>query len=969
MDLRVVAGVTGYRQVLVVKSREAAANPALREVTFRVSGDGVRLRNGARAGIEAVDGKGELVFASSGASMWDSPVPAAVAAGADDARRAAAQADRVASEGGEPTPRRLVDMPVRVSASGLTVRPDVAMLTAADTVFPVFIDPPFSKPSPVHWTNVMNRNPNHAYYGEYSDIRVGRQWQTSDVWRSHMQFNIAEMAGSTIISSSMHITADHTADCASTSIELWQTARFDNPSTYTWYNDSDGDWMARVDTETFSANESTCPKADDPGEFTGSLKTKLQAQATSKAPTMSFGLRATSESNQYEWTRFIASSVSFQATYNRPPNTPTNQAITDCYLNCTSNPLIGRKDPELSVFATDPDAATILTVYFEVQTSTGVPVASGVKTGYASGPTKPAQPAKWRVTPLLGDGSYRWRARSKDEQGSYSGWTTNWFAFTTDSTAPAPPTISPTDPALYFQDDGSGACSGGLGAYGYFALSGESSVAQFTWALDGGSYSSPITPTGTTTKTATILVQPLKDMVRTLHVRAYDGAGRYGETSHEFRVCSPEPQAGHWKLDNRSDDEDIVTQPHFLGGGGLSQFVQNRYAAEEYTMSESAVAYLPANQTVLPLTGDDAIQRIDLPFPIRFYGGSYTEAWIDTNGILSFAAMTESLKWYEELPYGPDEGGSSVSPAAFPFWADLRIDAQSSIRTAVSGSAPNRVFVVEWRNVNVYGDPASRLSFEVQLAESGKVVFAYADVDADNPIENGWVSMTGIQNAVGTKAVKPVYGRVRSDVGFTFTPTGFSTPDYPEGYREARFDATSGEKLTTNVPVLATGLNPETNLRRSFAVAGWIRVTDTSTSRTAISQQGANRSMFELGYQAGSFNNYCFTMSAADAVTATTVRACATAPVIVGEWVHLAGVYDGPAGTMTLSVHHKDAEWFVDPARTEVVTQPFTSVWDATGTFTIGGAFTGASFDGDIDEVWAWQRAPEQSEIEFLAAN
>ncbi|MFI7430847.1 LamG domain-containing protein [Micromonospora sp. NPDC049836] len=975
VDLQVVAGVTGYRQVLVVKSRAAAQNPALRAVRFGVSGD-VRLRQGTRAGLDAVDDKGRLVFASSGASMWDSPAPIAGPAGADAARRAEA---RAASDGGEATPHRLVEMPVTVAAGSLTVTPDRAMLTAADTVYPVFIDPPFSKPSPTHWTNVMKSNPNHAYYGEYSDMRVGRQWQTSDVWRSHMQFTISEMASSQILSASMHITADHTADCAGTSIELWQTARMDWPSKYTWYNDSDGDWMSRVDTETFSANEDSCPKADDPGEFTGSLKTKLQTQATAKAATITFGLRATSESNHYEWTRFHSSSVSFQATYNRTPNTPTDMAISDCASRCTTTPVVGRKDPELSVFATDPDSGTVLTVYFEVQTSTGGLVASGVKTGYASGPSKPSQPAKWRVTPLLGNGYYKWRARSKDEQGAYSTWT-GWRNFLTDTTAPLAPVIESTTNGVYQEDDGSGVSYGGIGIPGRAQVRVSSDTSYFMWSLDGSPYTTvniastdpptcrlPCIPEEVYTGGLTFTFVPKKDLLRTLTVKSVKPNGMSSSSTWQFRVASPEPEAGHWKLDGSgTDDTDLITQPHHLDASAAS-WVQTRYAPEptqsEYTRSAGARTFVPADTTVLALTGDDAVQQVDLPFPVRYYGDSYQQLWVDTNGRASFAELASS---------GANTAVPNIAaggPALYPFWDNLVLDSQSSVRTAVTGTAPNRSFVLEWRNAGFASDSTKRVSFEAQLGENGTIVFAYAGIAAGDAVETGGSATVGVQNRVGLRGVQHSSGQqvLSSGNGVSFTPTGYLPPAYPEGYAEARF--TGGNGLSTVGPVLATGVNSETSLRRSFAVAAWVRVTDVSSHRTAVAQHGANRSMFELGYQAGTVNRYCFSIFLADVAGSAATKACATAPVTVGEWAHLAGVYDGLAATMTLYVHYKDAEGFIDPARTEVVTLPYTSTWDATGTFTIGRALTAAPFVGDIDEVWAWQRAPEQSEVEFLAAD
>lgn len=780
VDLRVEAGVNSYRQLLVVKDRDAASNPALSRIAMQVSGDGLTMRTRPDGRIDAVDAAGAVVYASPGALMWDSPAPALTPAqkpGKHAARSAAEQEGERNLQAGEPTPHRTERMPVELTGDQLAVVPVQAMLTAPDTVYPVTIDPTFSKPSPMWYTNVMDDEPNRSFYGDYSELRVGRQWATSHVWRAHMQFDTTELKGATITTAELSVTADHTADCASTSIQLWQTQPVASPGSYTWRNDSDGDWISKIDTKTFSANESSCPKGDDTNVFSGTIKAKLQATVVAKTNANRFtvGLRATSEANEYEWTRFIGNKTFLTVTYNRKPNLPTDQAITDCYLNCSKNPLVSRKDPELSVFATDPDKSSVLTVFFEVQTSAGVAVAAGSKTGYATGPTKPAQPAKWRITPKLGDGTYRWRAYTKDGQNLKSD-TTGWFGFSTDSTAPSVPEVKPVDPAVYFEDDDSGACSGGIGVPGSLSLSAETSVLQFAWALDGGAFSAPVPASGTSPKTAQINVRPIKDMVRTFRVRSYDGAGRFGEASYEFRVCSPQPEAGHWKLDgNGDDDSDLISAPH--------------------------------------------------------------------NGVASNVAWVQSR--HAATPDQPD-------------------------------------------------------------------------------------------------------------------------PNYPVGDYEARFAGTGA--ISTAAPVVATGTHPETGERRSFGVAAWIRVTDINSHRTALSQQGSVKSIFELGYQ---FNehNYCFSMFASDSISAPATRACSVAPVVAGEWVHLAGVYDGATGTMTLYLHRKGADGFIDPAKTEVRTASFTSIWDSAGAFTIGRAIAGAVFVGDIDEVWAWQRTPEQAEIQFLALN
>jgi glucose/arabinose dehydrogenase len=188
-----------------------------------------------------------------------------------------------------------------------------------------------------------------------------------------------------------------------------------------------------------------------------------------------------------------------------------------------------------------------------------------------------------------------------------------------------------------------------------------------------------------------------------------------------------------------------------------------------YTCTSGPRTFVTADQTVLALSGDDAVTQISLPFPVRFYGSTYTTAWVDTNGLLTFATTATSAWNHGAIP--STGGTAQANLAVYPFWDDLWVDASASVRTAVVGTAPNRQFIVEWRNVRFYTNSNARVSFEIIFAENGTITFAYSGIDA-LALEQGSAATVGIENGAGTVALQYSFNSpvLRSGQGVTFTP-------------------------------------------------------------------------------------------------------------------------------------------------------------------------------------------------------
>ncbi len=128
--------------------------------------------------------------------------------------------------------------------------------------------------------------------------------------------------------------------------------------------------------------------------------------------------------------------------------------------------------------------------------------------------------------------------------------------------------------------------------------------------------------------------------------------------------------------------------------------------------------------THLDLADDDAT-RISLPFPFPFYGATYSEAWVNSNGSLTFTRGETS---YDSL-YGHFTSGP---PAIAGVFTDLDPSASNDGVHVVSESG--RV-VVTWNAVPPAGSSFGVLdTFQIRLFPDGHVDLAFRTADPDEGV-------------------------------------------------------------------------------------------------------------------------------------------------------------------------------------------------------------------------------------------
>jgi hypothetical protein len=148
---------------------------------------------------------------------------------------------------------------------------------------------------------------------------------------------------------------------------------------------------------------------------------------------------------------------------------------------------------------------------------------------------------------------------------------------------------------------------------------------------------------------------------------------------------------------------------------------------------------------------DDSVATINVPFRVILGGASYPLLGVDSNGRLDFVGFIESEWMNSPLPAPLD-----VSYLVAPFWDDLLPvpNTGQNVFFAVTGQAPNRKLVVEWRGVSRASgcqDLAAQVTFQVVFGEgSPNVQFNYLKTAFGGPPacaagDHGALASIGVQ--------------------------------------------------------------------------------------------------------------------------------------------------------------------------------------------------------------------------------
>ncbi|WP_285687593.1 discoidin domain-containing protein [Actinoplanes sp. NBRC 103695] len=506
VDLVVRATGTGFTHLLVVRSAAAAANPALRKITYTFGGTGTKVAP-VPDGYRVTDPRGRTLFTSVGAAMWDSSGNRA----GDGARRA--------------------DVGMRVSADRLVLVPDRDLLAKA--TYPLYIDPPTIRPGASRWAYSNNRNENN----DLSTVRVGRDPEGGAIYRPFLEFPMS-IAGTRVVSATMSIVLWHSWSCSPSPVTLWRAGPIASSPKNQW-GATPLDY--HLDTQWADANKDQCYKPDTPTLYFGNkLAGDLQYGPADRGwGSYTVALSAgdegglANESTTSRWKKFLPGTATLTVQYNHPPRAPGLDGMSiDPGQPCAAQPLYvnALNGVTLRARLTDEDGDNI-TARWRVS---GLPGGSGPpdSTPAAGGEFTTTIPAA-----AFTDGrSYTWSVAGWD--GFHEGGGSAGCAFTVSNTLPGDPVVTSSELALTTgllpPPPPAGVVVGGPAGVRLAPAAGDDDIAGYLVGVGAGT---PITPTlwipagADGTAVAPVAPATAGPAPNILTVRARNKAGTSGTTA------------------------------------------------------------------------------------------------------------------------------------------------------------------------------------------------------------------------------------------------------------------------------------------------------------------------------------------------------------------------------------------------------------------------------------------------------
>ena len=257
----------------------------------------------------------------------------------------------------------------------------------------------------------------------------------------------------------------------------------------------------------------------------------------------------------------------------------------------------------------------------------------------------------------------------------------------------------------------------------------------------------------------------------------------------------------------------------------LVVFFSFKGISQSYTVNPIPFQQYTGNLANLSTNDDMNSPLISLPFSFEFYGNSYNQVVISTNGYIDF--RTTSAGGFSPWSYNqtiPNVNFPVKNSVLGAFHDMNNSNGEGTITYGISGNAPYRKFVVYFNNNSHFGQPSTiKSSFQMILNETTNIV----DIQLiDKQVNTTWNTgncVTGLINLAGDEAIAAPNRNTGSwaayQEGWRFKPQTVLNSDYNfvkcdsniDGYEEFNLNTVIND-LNYQVDFFATQADADNNI-------------------------------------------------------------------------------------------------------------------------------------------------------------
>jgi hypothetical protein len=251
----------------------------------------------------------------------------------------------------------------------------------------------------------------------------------------------------------------------------------------------------------------------------------------------------------------------------------------------------------------------------------------------------------------------------------------------------------------------------------------------------------------------------------------------------------------------------------FTAGLAVNVMAQtaNQYS---FTTSTGGAAINPTYTTIVFSGVDDGASTVrNIGFNFVYEGVTYTQVSANSNGLMRFGGTAVGTTGTNDIT------AASNQPKIMPLWDDLSTASNGNVRIGTTGTAPNRICVIDYRLYNSWSvDWGFNLRFQVRLYETTNVIeFCYitatstpsASVGIGGANSANFLSVTTSNHTANNRTANNS-NTTSTGAGrlYTFTPPVCST-------------APTGITTAVNCPALTTTLTSAGGSSGTDAIDVW----------------------------------------------------------------------------------------------------------------------------------------------------